>query len=596
MLKQLPDSPGIYKFYDADGQLMYIGKARSLKKRVFSYFNKQQYENNKTQVMVNKIMNIEFTLVDSEIDALLLENSLIKEFQPRYNINLKDDKTYPFLKLTKERFPRLFPTRQWIKDGSEYFGPYASVSMMYTILDLIRSALPIRNCNLNLTDANIKSGKFKVCLEYHIGNCKGPCVALQAEAEYMQTISQIRDVLKGNIGKVISMVKSEMQKASAALNFEEAARLKKQLQILENYQSKSTIVSSHINNVDVFSIADDEKHAFVNYLKVNSGMVVQTQTLEYKKKMEESPKEIMEIAIAEIRQTYKSDSRELILPFELELDDPEIKFVIPKAGEKKQLLDLSLKNALYFKKERLNQYEKLNPDARVDRILTVMKNDLHLKDLPRHIECFDNSNFQGAFPVSAMVCFRDAKPSKKDYRHFNVQTVTGPDDFATMHEVITRRYRRLRDEQQEFPQLIIVDGGKGQLSSAVDALKELGLYGQIPVIGIAKRLEEIYYPEDPLPLHIDKKSETLKIIQQMRDEVHRFGITHHRKRRDKGTLKNELEAIRGIGPESAAALLSELKSVKKIKEAPRELIENIIGKAKAKLVLDYFGRSDNSIS
>ena len=590
ILKTLPENPGIYKYFDSEQNIIYIGKAKNIKKRVFSYFTKI-HDNRKTSVLVNKIVNIEFTLVDSEIDALLLENSLIKKHQPKFNVNLKDDKTYPSIKITKERFPKFYPTRNRIKDGSEYFGPYANISMMYTIMDLIRSTIPTRNCNLNLSEANIKAHKFKVCLEYHIGNCKGPCEGLQSEEEYLNSIAQIREILKGNISKVLGLLKQSMQQASTEMRFEEAALLKQKLDRLENYQSKSTIVSNTITNIDIFSIAEDEKYAFVNFLKVVNGMIIQTKTLEYKKILDESAEEILERAIAEVRETLESDAAEIIVPFAMELSDPNISFIIPRAGEKKKLLDLSTKNALYFKKERLEQYEKLNPDVRVDRLLGVMRDDLRLKELPRHIECFDNSNFQGAFPVSAMVCFKDGKPSKKDYRHYNVQTVEGPDDFATMYEVITRRYRRLRDEGEAFPQLIIVDGGKGQLSSAVQALKDLGLYGQIPVVGIAKRLEEIYYPEDPLPLHIDKKSETLRIIQQMRDEVHRFGITHHRKRRDKGTLKNELEAIKGIGPETAEQLLRELKSVKKIKEAPLELLENIVGKSKAKMVKAYFDAS-----
>jgi excinuclease ABC subunit C len=587
ILKTLPENPGIYKYYDVENKILYIGKAKNLKKRVSSYFNKV-HDNRKTEVLVSKIHSIEFTLVDSEIDALLLENSLIKKYQPRFNINLKDDRTYPSIKITRERFPKFYPTRNRIKDGSEYFGPYANIGMMYTIMDLIRTTIPTRNCNLNLSEANIKAHKFKVCLEYHIGNCKGPCEGYQSEEDYLNAIAQIREILKGNIGKVIAYLKQKMHQASAEMHFEEAALMKHKLDSLENYQSKSTIVSSTITNIDVFSIAEDEKYAFVNFLKVVNGMITQTKTLEYKKILDESAGEILEMAIAEVRETLESDASEIIVPFALELSDPSITFVIPKAGEKKKLLDLSTKNAMYYKKERLEQYEKLNPDVRIDRVLGVMRDDLRLKELPRHIECFDNSNFQGAYPVSAMVCFRDGKPSKKEYRHYNVQTVEGPDDFATMYEVITRRYRRLQDEQQPYPQLIIVDGGKGQLSSATQALKDLGLYGQIAIVGIAKRLEEIYYPDDSTPLYIDKKSETLRIIQQMRDEVHRFGITHHRKRRDKGTLKNELEAIKGIGPETAEQLLRELKSVKKIKEASPELLENILGKAKASLVINYF--------
>lgn len=584
----LPDSPGVYKYYSAEGELIYIGKAKSLKKRVSSYFNKNQYENKKTAVLVSRIADIQYTVVDTEFDALLLENNLIKEFKPRFNIDWKDDKTYPFIRLTKERFPKIFPTRNPVKDGSEYFGPYGSVRMMHTILELVRSVYPLRNCNLNLTDANIKAGKFKTCLEYQIGNCKGPCEGLQSEEDYMGSIENVRKILRGNVGEVIQYLKKEMHEAAAELLFEVAAAAKTKLDILENYQGKSTVVTQVRHDVDVFNMADAGKSAFINYLKVNHGIIIQTQTLEYKKRLDETPQEMLETAIAEMRNRYNSKAEEILVPFELDIDDDNIRFTVPKTGDKKKLLDLSLKNAIFYKNDKITQSEKINPDLRVERVLTQMKNDLHLTELPYHIECFDNSNFQGKYPVSAMVCFKNGKPSKKDYRHFNVQTVEGPNDFATMKEAITRRYKRLMEENQPLPQLLVVDGGKGQLSSAVEALKEMGIYTKLPVIGIAKRLEEIYYPDDPLPLHIDKKSETLKIIQQMRDEAHRFGITHHRKRRDKGTLVTELTTIKGVGEETAKQLLSYFKSVKKIKEASAESIEAIIGKAKAKLVIDYF--------
>ena len=584
----LPDSPGVYKYYSAEGELIYIGKAKSLKKRVSSYFNKNQYENKKTAVLVSRIADIQYTVVDTEFDALLLENNLIKEFKPRFNIDWKDDKTYPFIRLTKERFPKIFPTRNPVKDGSEYFGPYGSVRMMHTILELVRSVYPLRNCNLNLTDANIKAGKFKTCLEYQIGNCKGPCEGLQSEEDYMGSIENVRKILRGNVGEVIQYLKKEMHEAAAELLFEVAAAAKTKLDILENYQGKSTVVTQVRHDVDVFNMADAGKSAFINYLKVNHGIIIQTQTLEYKKRLDETPQEMLETAIAEMRNRYNSKAEEILVPFELDIDDENIRFTVPKTGDKKKLLDLSLKNAIFYKNDKITQSEKINPDLRVERVLTQMKNDLHLTELPYHIECFDNSNFQGKYPVSAMVCFKNGKPSKKDYRHFNVQTVEGPNDFATMKEAITRRYKRLIEENQPLPQLLVVDGGKGQLSSAVEALKEMGIYTKLPVIGIAKRLEEIYYPDDPLPLHIDKKSETLKIIQQMRDEAHRFGITHLRKRRDKGTLVTELTTIKGVGEETAKQLLSYFKSVKKIKEASAESIEAIIGKAKAKLVIDYF--------
>lgn len=587
IIGSLPDTPGIYKYFDSDGVLIYIGKAKKLKKRVSSYFTKT-HDSRKTAVMVSKIADIQFTLVDTEIDALLLENSLIKTFQPRFNISLRDDKTYPWICIKRERFPRIFSTRQYVRDGSEYYGPYASGPMMYTILDTIKGLYPLRNCNLNLSESNIMEGKFKACLEYQIGNCKAPCIGLQSEENYNETVKQIKSILKGNIGIVEQQLKQQMLEAASQLRFEDAALLKKKLDLLENYQSKSTIVSSIPNDVDVFSIVTDDKFAFVNFLKVSNGMIIQTQTFELKKKLEETNEELLEFAIGEVREQYKSLSREVIIPFPLDLEDDRITFTIPKTGDKKKLLDLSLKNALYYKKEKLSQYEKLNPELKVDRVLTQMKQDLRLTELPRHIECFDNSNIQGAYPVSAMVVFKDAKPSKKDYRHFNVQTVVGPNDFATMREVIHRRYKRVLEENQPLPNLIIVDGGKGQLSSAIESLQELGLYGKVPILGIAKRLEELYYPDDELPLYIDKKSETLKIIQQLRDEAHRFGITHHRNRRSKGSVQSELDDIKGIGAETKKMLLKELKSVKKIKESEISILQDIIGKSKGKLVWDYF--------
>lgn len=588
IISSLPETPGIYKYFDKEGNLIYIGKAKSLKKRVSSYFNKNHYENRKTAVMVGRIANIQFTLVETEIDALLLENSLIKKFQPKFNINLKDDKTYPFICVKRERFPRIFPTRNPIKDGSEYFGPYASGGMMHTILDLIKTIYPLRNCTLNLSDKNIKELKFKTCLEFDIGNCKAPCVGLISEEEYNQNIKNIKSILRGNLSEVKIHLKNLMQSAATDLKFEEAARYKRKLDVLENYQSKSTIVTGILNDVDVFSIVSDEKFAFINYLKVSNGIIIQTQTFEVKKKMEESDAELLSLAIAEVRDEYHSTSKEIIVPFDLDWSDDKIEITIPKLGDRKKLLELSLKNALYYKKDKLAKYELVNPDLKVERILTQMKNDLRLKELPHHIECFDNSNLQGTNPVSACVVFKDAKPSKKDYRIFNVKTVEGPNDFATMEEVIYRRYKRLLDEEQPLPDLIIIDGGKGQLSSAITSLHKLNLYGKIPVIGIAKRLEELYYPEDEFPLYIDKKSETLKIMQQLRDEAHRFGITNHRNRRSKNTFVTELENIKGIGPETAKMLLKELKSVKKIQEADTELLTNIIGAAKAKLVKEYF--------
>ncbi|HCN82426.1 MAG TPA: excinuclease ABC subunit C [Sphingobacteriaceae bacterium] len=589
-LKKIPPKPGVYQFRDANGELIYIGKAKNLKNRVSSYFNKDTYRvNAKTRVLVGKIDDITFTIVDTEIDAWLLENSLIKKYQPRYNVLLKDDKTYPWIVIKNERFPRIYWTRKIIRDGSKYFGPYASFSMMHTIIDLVKEIYPLRTCSLQLTPENINAGKFKVCLEYQIGNCKGPCQDFQSEEDYSQNIEDIKNILNGRIGTVIRNLKLELDKAAAELNFEMAHRLKRQYDLLNRYQSKSTIVNSSITDVDVFSIASDDKHAFVNFLKVMNGTVTQTQTLEIKKKLDETDDELLSIAISEFRSRFNSTSKEIIIPFELELDDPGIKFTVPKLGEKKKLLELSQKNVIFFKRDKLDQYEKLNPELRTERLLNQMMKDLRLNQLPRHIECFDNSNFQGKYPVSAIVVFKDARPSKKDYRHFNVKTVVGPNDFATMEEAVYRRYRRLLEEEEPLPQLIIIDGGKGQLSAALKSLNLLGIQNQVTVIGIAKRLEEIFYPGDPYPMYLDKKSETLKIIQQLRDEAHRFGITFHRKKRDQGTLITELENISGIGKTSAEKLLRHFKSVKNIREADEAELRKILNSKQLESLQKYFG-------
>lgn len=588
-LKNIPQKPGVYQFWSETGELIYIGKAKNLKNRVSSYFKKDDYRiNAKTKVLVSKIKKITFTIVDTEIDAWLLENSLIKKHQPKYNILLKDDKTYPWIIIKNEKFPRIFWTRKIIRDGSTYFGPYASVGMMHTILGMIKEIYPIRTCSLPLSNENINAGKFRVCLEYQIGNCKGPCQAFQTEEDYNQNISEIKDILNGKTGAIIKRLKNQLEDSVAELNFELSHQLKLKYDSLEHYQSKSTIVSSSITNVDVFSIATDEKHAFVNFLKVMNGTIIQTQTLEIKKRLDETDEEILSLAITELRNRFNSQSNEIIVPFEIDLPDSGIRFTIPKLGEKKKLLELSQKNVIFFKREKLNQYEKLNPELRTDRLLNLMMKDLRLNQLPRHIECFDNSNFQGDFPVSAIVVFRDAKPAKKDYRHFNVKTVVGPDDFATMEEAVFRRYRKLLDEGETLPQLIIIDGGKGQLSSAIKSLKLLGIEKQVTVIGIAKRLEEIYYPGDQYPLYLDKKSETLKIIQQLRDEAHRFGITFHRKKRNKATLSTELENIQGIGRTTAEKLLRHFKSVKKIKEATEAQLLEVLNKSQTQSILKYF--------
>ncbi len=588
-LKNIPQKPGIYQFWSETEELIYIGKAKNLKNRVSSYFNKDNFRvNAKTRILVSKIRKITFTIVDTEIDAWLLENSLIKKHQPKYNVMLKDDKTYPWIIIKNEKFPRIFWTRRIIRDGSTYFGPYASVGMMHTILSMIKEIYPLRTCTLPLTRENIHSGKFRVCLEYQIGNCKGPCQAYQTEDDYNHSILDIKEILNGKTGTVIRRLKNQLEESVSGLNFELAHNLKQKLDMLDNYQSKSTIVSSSITDVDVFSIATDDKHAFVNFLKVMNGTVIQTQTLEIKKRLDESDEELLSIAITEFRSRFDSSSKEIIIPFELEIPDSGIKFTIPKLGEKKKLLELSQKNVAYFKRDKLDQYEKLNPGLKTDRLLAQMMKDLRLNQLPIHIECFDNSNFQGKFPVSAIVVFKNAKPSKKDYRHFNVKTVEGPDDFATMEEAVFRRYRRLLDEEQSLPQLIVIDGGKGQLSSAIKSLKLLGIEKQVTIIGIAKRLEEIYYPGDQYPLYLDKKSETLKIIQQLRDEAHRFGITFHRNKRSIATLASELESVPGIGKTSAEKLLRQFKSVKKIKEANKEALMEILNKNQIDALIEFF--------
>jgi excinuclease ABC subunit C len=589
-LNDIPHRPGVYQYWDAEGTLIYIGKAKDLRNRVGSYFNSDNQLNGKTKVLVSKIRKITFTIVDTEIDAWLLENSLIKRHQPRYNIMLKDDKTYPWIIIKKEEFPRIYWTRNMVKDGSTYFGPYASVGMMHTILDLIKETYPLRTCNLPLTIPNIEEGKFKVCLEYQIGNCKGPCQAYQSPEDYNKNIEEIKEILNGKIGNVIRDVKQIIKTAVESMNFEYAHQYQKKLLVLEKYQSKSTVVNSSITNIDVVSIASDERFAFVNYLKIMNGSIIQTQTIEIKKRLDETDEELLTLAITEFRTKFNSTSKEIIVPFDIAISDPGLRFTVPKLGEKKSLLELSQKNVMFFKREKMNQHEKLNPDIRSERILSQMQKDLRLTQQPKHIECFDNSNFQGKYPVSAIVVFKDAKPSKKDYRHFNVKTVEGPNDFATMEEAVYRRYKRQLEEDQPLPQLIIIDGGKGQLSSAMTSLKKLGIENRVTVIGIAKRLEELYYPGDSFPLYLDKKSETLKVIQQLRDEAHRFGITFHRKKRDQGTLKTELEMVAGIGKTTADKLLRHFKSVKKIREATEDELSAVLNKTQVKTLVEYFNQ------
>ncbi|MFZ4261753.1 excinuclease ABC subunit UvrC [Sphingobacterium sp. HJSM2_6] len=595
-LTKIPHKPGIYQYFDKDDVLIYVGKAKNLRNRVGSYFVNEHQLNSKTRVLVRKIQRIAFTIVDTEIDAWLLENNLIKKHQPRYNVMLKDDKTYPWIVIKHERFPRIFWTRKYIKDGSRYFGPYASVGMMHIILDMIRELFPLRTCNLHLSEENIRKGKFKVCLEYQIGNCKGPCEGYQNEEDYDQNLSDIKDILNGKIAVVNNRLKEQMQAAVEQMDFENAHKLKIKLDKLANYQSKSTVVSSTITNVDVFSIASESNYAFVNYLRVVNGVIIQTQTVELKKRLDETDVELLALAIPEIKSRYRSLSKEIIVPFELDIEgNDDYKFVVPKLGEKRKLLDLSLKNVAYFKKERLNQYEKLNPEVKTERVLTQMQKDLRLNVLPRHIECFDNSNIQGNFPVSAIVVFKDAKPSKKDYRHFNVKTVEGPNDFATMEEAVFRRYRRMLDEDQTLPQLIIIDGGKGQLGAALKSLKLLGIEKKVTVIGIAKRLEELFYPGDQYPLYLDKKSETLKIIQHLRDEAHRFGITFHRNQRSRKTFVSELEQIPGVGKTTVEKLLKTFKSVKKIKEASDEALKEVLNLKQLHALRAYFQTDDQGL-
>jgi excinuclease ABC subunit C len=581
----LPNNPGVYQYYNSEGNLLYIGKAKNLKKRVSSYFNKI-HDSHKTNVLVKQIADIKYIVVETEYDALLLENNLIKKHQPKYNILLKDDKTYPWIVIKHEDFPRVMVTRKPAKDGSIYFGPYASGTMMYTLLDLIKELFKLRTCNLQLTKTNIEKHKFRLCLEHHIGNCKGPCEGLQTREDYDESITAIKSILKGNINTVIDHLEQQMLSHATKYEFEQAQSYKEKIDALEKYKGRSVVVSPTIHHVDVFSFIDDQQGAFINYLRVISGAIIQSHTIELKRKLDETPSDLLLLAIAEMRERYQSDSKEIIVPFDLEIDIPGVMVTVPKIGDKKHLLDLSEKNARYFRKDRLEQADKLNPEHRIERLMEAMKKDLRLPVKPYHIECFDNSNFQGDYAVAAMSVFKNGRPSKSDYRHFNIKTVVGPDDFASMEEIIYRRYKRLLEEEKELPQLIVIDGGKGQLGAALNSLAKLDLRGKISIIGIAKKLEEIYYPGDPLPLYLDKKGETLRIIQQLRDEVHRFGITHHRNKRSKGVIKTELSDIKGIGDKLAEKLLREFKSVKRIKEASLEELTALIGKAKAELVMN----------
>ncbi|WP_370898969.1 excinuclease ABC subunit UvrC [Chryseobacterium gossypii] len=586
-LKTLPSEPGVYRYYDKNDQLLYVGKAKNLKKRVLSYFNKN-LSGYRIKIMVGKIQRLETTIVNSEYDALLLENNLIKEHQPFYNVMLKDDKTYPWICIKNEDFPRIFLTRTVIKDGSEYYGPYAKVRPAKILLDTIKHIYKLRTCNLNLSPGKIDKGKYKVCLEYHIKNCEGPCEGLESKEDYDEKIDAIRGIIKGDFRKAKDYLVNQMMKHAASLQFEHAQLIKERLDVLEDYQAKNTVVNPNIDDVDVFGMNSDETAAYVNFFKIRNGNIIQSFTTEIKKILEETDEEIMEQALIEIRQKFGSDSKEILLPFHLSVEIPNVKLIVPKVGDKKRIVELSEKNAKEYRLEKLKQVQIVDPERHTNRIMAEMQKLLRMPVEPRHIEGFDNSNIQGTNPVSACVVFKDGKPSKADYRIFHPKTVEGPNDFATMEEVIYRRYKRMLDEGESLPQLILIDGGKGQLSSAVKSLRLLGLYGKITVVGIAKRLEEIFFPEDPIPLYLDKKSETLKILQRVRDEAHRFGVKHHRTRRKNSTIKSELEDIPGVGDKTIELLLSKLKSVKRIKEASLETLEEILGKSRAKVVYDFF--------
>ncbi|MEG0929075.1 MULTISPECIES: excinuclease ABC subunit UvrC [Chryseobacterium] len=586
-LKTLPSEPGVYRYYDKNEQLLYVGKAKNLKKRVLSYFNKN-LSGYRIKIMVGKIQRLETTIVNSEYDALLLENNLIKEHQPFYNVMLKDDKTYPWICIKNEDFPRIFLTRNVIKDGSEYYGPYAKVRPAKILLDTIKHIYKLRTCNLNLAPNKIAEGKYKVCLEYHIKNCEGPCEDLESKDEYDEKIDSIRGIIKGDFRKAKEYLVNQMMKLASNLQFEEAQIIKERLDILEDYQAKNTVVNPNIDDVDVFGMTSDETAAYINFFKIRNGNIIQSFTTEIKKILEETDEDIMEEALIEIRQKFSSDSKEVLLPFHLSVEIPNVKLIVPKVGDKKRIVELSEKNAKEYRLEKLKQVQIIDPERHTNRIMAEMQKLLRMPVEPRHIEGFDNSNIQGTNPVSACVVFKDGKPSKADYRIFHPRTVEGPNDFATMEEVIYRRYKRMLDEGENLPQLILIDGGKGQLSSAVKSLRLLGLYGKITIVGIAKRLEEIFFPEDPIPLYLDKKSETLKILQRVRDEAHRFGVKHHRTRRKNSTIKSELEEIPGVGEKTIELLLSKLKSVKRIKESNLETLEEILGKSKAKVIWEFF--------
>ena len=590
ILKTIPTDPGVYRYYDDKGEIIYVGKAKNLKRRVSSYFNKQQ--SGKVKVLVSRIADIKFIVVDNEMEALLLENNMIKQYKPRYNIMLKDDKTYPWICVKNERFPRVFLTRKKVNDGSIYFGPYPSVTVAKTFLEMLRKLYPIRNCKLVLKEENIYNGHYRPCLEYHIGNCKAPCDGSMSEEEYREMILNVKKVIKGNIQEVLKDMKAQMMDHASRLEFEQAQVIKDKYDILENYHAKSVVCSNTIFDIEVFSYEDAGNSFYVNYMKIVEGAIIQSHSFEIKRKLDETPEELLSMAIVEVRQMMESHNiKEIIVPIDLDIKLDGVRFTVPQRGEKLDILELSQRNAKQYRVDTEKLRTLVDPERHTKRILNQMKDDLRLPELPEVIECFDNSNFQGDYAVAAMVQFINAKPNKSGYRHFNIKTVEGPNDFASMEEIVYRRYKRLLDEGQRLPDLIVVDGGKGQLSSAIKILQQLGLYGKISIIGIAEKLEEIYFPGDSIPLYIDKRSETLKVIQHIRDEAHRFGITHHRKKFEKGFIHSELNDIKGIGKQTAEKLMLELKSVKNIKEASLETLEKIVGKAKAKIVWEYFTKS-----
>jgi excinuclease ABC subunit C len=593
IIRNLPSNPGVYQFYDNNGELLYIGKAKNLKKRVTSYFTKNFYESNKLRTLIKKITSVRHIVVDSEPDALLLENNLIKKYQPKYNVNLKDDKTFPWICVKNERFPRVFSTRTIVQDGSKYYGPYTSAVTVKTLLELIRQLYNLRTCNLALTNENIEKGKFKVCLEYHIGNCKGPCEGLQTEEDYNTTIEQIHQILKGNLKDVINYLKDYMSKLSGDYKFEEAERIRCKIEMLERFQVKSTIVNPSIHNVDVYSFVDDTNYAYVNFLKVLNGAIIQAHTVELQKKLNETPEELLVYAMLEIRERLYSDSTEVILPFYPETAIPGICITVPKRGDKKKLLELSERNAKYFMLERKRMRASVSPEKSTIRILTTLKNDLRMTEFPAYIECFDNSNIQGANPVAACVVFKNARPSKKDYRHYNIKSVSGPDDYASMEEIVYRRYSRLISEGQELPQLIVIDGGKGQLNAAVKSLQKLETGKMIAIIGIAKRLEEIYFPDDPVPLYIDKNSESLKLLQLIRNEAHRFGINFHRLKRSGSMIQSGITSLPGLGEKTTVKLWEKFRSVEDMQNATFEDLVKVLGRNKAKILYSYLERLKN---